>query len=104
MRNSLDAKMGPTPGLLNVVPAWEDLTCELARNGRANFAEAKLRFFNDHASSPTLKTSKLPCSANRGTSLARRSSILNRNLDSEPIMYLVNYMWADMVNGGIKLP
>jgi hypothetical protein len=96
--------------LLNEVPALEDLTCELARKGRTNIAEAKLRFFNDHASNPTLKTAKLPCSTNRGTSLARRSSILNRNLDSEPIMYLVYYMWADMVNGrrlsrqsGVKL-
>ena len=67
--------------MLNAVPALEDLTCELARKGRANIAEAKLR-----------------CPSNLGPSLARRSSILNRNLDSEPNMYLVYYMWADMVN------
>jgi hypothetical protein len=65
----------PPSGLLNAVPALEGLTCELARKGRAHIAEAKLR-----------------CPTNLGTSLARRSSILYRNLDSEPIMYLVYYM------------
>ena len=61
--------------MLNAVPALGDLTFELARKGRANIAEAKLR-----------------CLTNLGTSLARRSSILYRNLDSEPIMHLVYYM------------
>jgi hypothetical protein len=61
--------------LLNAVPALEGLTCEHAREGRANIAEAKLR-----------------CPTNLGTRLDRRCSILYRNLDSEPIMYLVYYM------------
>ena len=55
--------------MLNAVPALEDLTCELARKGRTDKAEAKLR-----------------CPTNPGTNLARRSSILNCNLDSEPII------------------
>jgi len=55
--------------LLNAVPALEDLTCELARTGRATKAVAKLH-----------------CTSNLGTNLARRSSILNCNLDSEPII------------------
>jgi len=60
---------GLSHGLLNAVPALEDLTCELARKGRATKAEAKL-----------------PCPTGQGISLAKRSSILNRNLDSEPII------------------
>ena len=80
-------RTGPSPGLLNVVPAFVDLACELARKGRANIAEAKLR-----------------CPSNQGTSLARRISLLNRNLDSEPIMYYVYKMRADMFNGGTKPP
>ena len=55
--------------MLNAVPALEDLTCELARKGRTDKAEAKLR-----------------CPSNLGTSLAKRTSILNRNLDSETII------------------
>ena len=55
--------------MLNAVPALEDLACELARNGRATKAVAKLH-----------------CSDSRGTTPAMKFSILNRNLDSEPII------------------
>jgi len=63
----LSSKDGPFPGLLNAVPALLDLTCELARTGRADKAEAKLH-----------------CCFDLGTIPAMEIFLINRNLDSEP--------------------
>jgi hypothetical protein len=51
-------RTGPPPGLLNAVPALEGLTCELARKGRANIAEAKLRCPTNLGTSLTVELSR----------------------------------------------